>query len=85
MKVVVKTVFQFLVKVIVGLFKLILMPFKFVFRKFQLWDMDMQWSLHGGNCFALFPPSFYCTHTQEEIDRITEEKVAELKKLIDEL
>jgi hypothetical protein len=47
--------------------------------------MDMQWSLHGGNCFELFPPSFYYTHTQEEIDRITEEKLAELTQMVEDL
>ncbi len=35
--------------------------------------MDLEWKLMGGLCFGLFPPSFYYTHTDEEIKLIIEE------------
>lgn len=50
----------------------------------KLWDMDRQWRMMGGNCFALFPPSFYYTHTPEEVERITREEIAEIRKILDE-
>ena len=48
-------------------------------------DVDRQYYDTFQNCFSLFPPSFYLTHTQEEIDKITKETQEKLKKLIDEL
>ena len=46
---------------------------------------DLAWFAMGMNCFStLFPPSFYMTHTQEEIEEITKKALAEFKKLIDE-
>lgn len=56
---------------------------KILFR-IKLWDMDRQWRMMGGNCFALFPPSFYYTHTPEEVERITREEIAEIRKILDE-
>lgn len=50
----------------------------------KLKQMDDFWCLMGDNCFGLFPPSFYYTHTEEEIKRITEETMAELQALFDE-
>lgn len=50
----------------------------------KLKQMDDFWYFMGGNCFGLFPPSFYYTHTEEEIKRITEETMAELQALFDE-
>lgn len=42
--------------------------------KIKLWEMDRLWELMGGSCWGLFPPSFYYTHTEEEIERITTNK-----------
>lgn len=50
----------------------------------KLWDMDRQWRMMGGNCFALFLPSFYYTHTPEEVERITREEITEIRKILDE-
>lgn len=35
--------------------------------------------------WELFPPSFYRTHTEEEIERATRETKERIRKLIDEL
>lgn len=51
----------------------------------KLKEMDNLWHFMGGNCFGLFPPSFYYTHTQEEIERITTETMKRLRAMIDEL
>lgn len=51
--------------------------------RMKLKQMDDRWYFMGGNCFDLFPPSFYYTHTEEEIKRITEETMAELQALFD--
>ncbi len=58
--------------------------FKKILFHVKLWDMDRQWRMMGGNCFALFPPSFYYTHTPEEVERITREEIAEIRKILDE-
>jgi len=58
--------------------------FKNILFHIKLWDMDRQWRMMGGNCFALFPPSFYYTHTPEEVERITREEIAEIRKILDE-
>jgi hypothetical protein len=50
----------------------------------KLRDMDHQWYFTFGNCFGLFPPSFYYAHTQEEINRITAEEIAKIRKLLEE-
>jgi hypothetical protein len=47
--------------------------------------MDELWYLMCGNCFGLFPPSFYLTYTQEEIERITREEIAELREMVDKM
>ena len=52
--------------------------------KIKLWEMDRLWEYMGGSCWGLFPPSFYYTHTEEEIERISKEIMERLKKLIDE-
>lgn len=44
--------------------------------------IDDIWREFGGNCFGLFPPSFYLTHTAEEINRRTKEELTKLKKLL---
>lgn len=52
--------------------------------RIKLKRMDDMWYLTGGNCFGLFPPSFYYTHTQEEIDRITAEEIKKIRELLKE-
>lgn len=49
----------------------------------KLWQMDEWWYYTGASSWELFPPSFYYTHTREEIDRITAETVERIQKLID--
>lgn len=46
--------------------------------------MDDLWYFMGGNCFGLFPPSFYYIHS-EEIKRITAEEIQRLQKMIAQL
>ena len=55
-----------------------------VLFKIKLRKMDYRWELMGGRCWELFPPSFYYTHTEEEIEKITNEAIEELEKMIDE-
>lgn len=50
--------------------------------KIKLRQMDDMWYFLGGNCFGLYPPSFYYTHTEEEIERITKKDIAELKAVL---
>ena len=47
--------------------------------------MDDLWYIMGGSCFGVFPPSFYYTHTEEEIKRITAEKMEKIQKMITEI
>ena len=56
-----------------------------VWFRIKLWEMDDLWHYTGGSCFGLFPPSFYYTHSEEEIDRIMEETRARIQALIDEM
>lgn len=51
------------------LLKKIIQKIKF---RIKLMNMDMEWRIMGGGCFG-FPPSFYYTHTEEEIERIIKE------------
>ena len=57
---------------------------KIIFR-IKLWEMDEWWRYTGGSCWGLFPPSFYYTHTEEEIERITAETRERIQALIDQL
>lgn len=52
--------------------------------KIKLREMDSLWELMGGSCWGLFPPSFYYTHTKEEIEQITKETLESCQKMIDE-
>lgn len=56
-----------------------------VWFRIKLWEMDDWWYCTGGSCYGLFPPSFYYTHSEEEIDRIMEETRARIQVLIDEM
>ena len=56
---------------------------KIVFR-IKLREMDNMWYYTGASCWQLFPPSFYYTHTEEEIEKeydllIEREKLNEYK------
>ena len=51
----------------------------------KLKKMDDWWYFMGGSCFGLFPPSFYCTHSEEEIKRIRDETLAEAYSMINQL
>ena len=53
--------------------------------RIKLKRMDDWWYYTGGNCYGLFPPSFYYTHTEEEVRRITDETVESLRALIKDL
>lgn len=55
--------------------------FKFYLK---LRRMDKFWYEHGGCCFGLFPPSFYYTHTEEEIERIRKEEIGKLEAIIED-
>lgn len=57
---------------------------KIIFR-IKLWEMDDWWYYTGASSWELFPPSFYYTHTEEEIERITAETRARIQALIDQL
>lgn len=50
----------------------------------KLRRMDEWWHFMGGGCFGLFPPSFYYTHTEEEIKCAAEETLAEMQAMLDE-
>ena len=52
---------------------------KTVFRM-KLREMDRMWEFMGGSCWGLFPPSFYYTHTEEEIERIKKETIERLQQ-----
>lgn len=59
---------------------------KIIFR-IKLWKMDKKWELIGGRYWQLFPPSFYYTHTEEEIEQAInkiKENLESYKKSIDE-
>lgn len=52
--------------------------------RMELKRMDDMWNFMGGYCFGVFPPSFYYTHTEEEIKRITAEKMENIQKMIEQ-
>lgn len=49
----------------------------------ELRRMDTLWWLMGGNCFGIFPPSFYYTHTEEEIKQAKEEILVMYQEFLD--
>lgn len=49
----------------------------------KLKRMDDWWYLMGGSCFGLLPPSFYYTHTEEEIKRTADEELDKLRAIRD--
>lgn len=56
-----------------------------IHRKISLYMIDQMADLYDARCWMLFPPSFYLTHTQEEIDKAEAEELAELREMIDNL
>ncbi|MCM1540996.1 MAG: hypothetical protein NC121_07025 [Blautia sp.] len=59
-----------------------------IFEKVQfqrkLKGMDEIWSLYGGSCFGLFPPSVYHRHSEEEIEELRKEEIEKLKQILDD-
>lgn len=58
---------------------------KIIRFKMKLREMDDIYYMTGQSCFSLFPPSFYYTHTPEEIERITQEELAKIMEIIGEM
>ncbi len=50
----------------------------------KLLEMDLWFYFLGISGWALFPPSFYYTHTEEEIECIKEELETKLRKILEE-
>lgn len=53
--------------------------------RIKLKQMDDVWYYTGGSCWGLFPPSFYYTHTEEEIKRIKEDTIKRLYEMIEQM
>lgn len=53
--------------------------------QYKLKRMDDEWFLSGRSCWELFPPSFYYTHTEEEVKRIKEETIKRLYEKIEKM
>lgn len=68
--------------------KLLYTPVKFMRRimfRIKMYQWESSWnSMTCNSCFRLFPPSFYLTHSQEEIERITAKEIAELKEMVEQ-
>lgn len=56
-----------------------------IFFKMECELLDAEWRDRCDSCWGLFKPSFYLTHTDEEIERITAETKARIQDLIDQL
>ena len=52
--------------------------------KAELRRLDENWYLWG-SCFDMYPPSFYLTHTPEEVEKIQAEDLKRIKQKIEEL
>lgn len=58
---------------------------KIAFR-IKLFEMDAEWRwIWRWGWGTSYPPSFYYTHTKEEIERIKARDRAELRKIIDKM
>lgn len=53
--------------------------------KHKLRVMDDFYHFTGQSSYSMFPPSFYYTHTPEEIERITQEEMKKIRELIDQM
>ena len=58
---------------------------KIIRFKMKLREMDDIYYMTGQSCFSLFPPSFYYAHIPEEIERITQEELAKIMEIIEEM
>lgn len=56
-----------------------------IWFRIKLKGMDDWWYYTGASSWKLFPPSFYYTHTEEEIERITDETLERLRATIEKL
>lgn len=54
-------------------------------RKHELMVIDEMARFTGAISWMLFPPSFYLTHTQEEIEKAEAEQIAECERLLEEM
>jgi hypothetical protein len=59
--------------------------FNKITKLIKLRIMDAQWYDTGASSYQLFPPSFYYTHTEEEIQRITEETMEKIQLMLEEM
>lgn len=57
---------------------------KKVMWKRKLKRLDDEWRFSHG-CFDMYPPSFYLTHTPEEVERIQDEDFKRIREKIAEL
>ena len=71
-----------ILKKLIKMVKKIIDKIKF---RIKLQHMDCMWYSMGGSCWGIFPPSFYYTHTEDEIERIKEETMRSLQEIIDKL
>lgn len=53
--------------------------------RIKLYAMNEWFYFLGMNSWTLFPPSFYHTHTKDEIEHIKQETLRELRKLLQEI
>lgn len=53
--------------------------------KHKLRVMDDFYYFTGQSSYSMFPPSFYYTHTPEEIERITQEEMKKIRELIEQM
>ena len=71
-----------ILKKLIKMVKKIIDKIKF---RIKLRHMDSMSYSMGGSCWGIFPPSFYYTHTEDEIERIKEETMRSLQEIIDKL
>ena len=57
--------------------------YKILFHIKLKW-MDDCWYHIGASSWQLFPPSFYYTHTEEEVERIIKETIVRLRTILAE-
>lgn len=62
--------------------KMIIKIYKMLKLNAQMRRLDKMWYFFGGNCFGIFPPSFYYTHTEQEIEQKKKETIEKLKELL---
>ena len=55
-----------------------------IYFRIRLRHIDSEWYYWNDTGFSLFPPSFYYTHSEDEIERTTEETLAELRTMLSE-